>query len=122
MTNQFTLPSIGFLRLDDVLRVIPVSKSHWWAGVKDGRYPAAIKLGERITVWKAEEVHAFIASVANGSLPLPQRKPVSETPHSGDTARTPAPAVTDNDTPLDTSAAADDAEATGFPFLQKKGQ
>jgi predicted DNA-binding transcriptional regulator AlpA len=28
-----------------VLQFIPVDKSTWWRGVKDGRFPAAIKLG-----------------------------------------------------------------------------
>lgn len=120
MTNQFTLPSTGFLRLDDVLRVIPVSKSHWWAGVKDGRYPAAIKLGERITVWKAEEVHAFIASVGNGSSALPPRKLFDDNKSSDHAAKSPDPEGASDDTPPDTSTAADNSEATAFPFLQKK--
>jgi predicted DNA-binding transcriptional regulator AlpA len=29
----------GFLRLPEVLKLIPVSKATWWAGVKTGRYP-----------------------------------------------------------------------------------
>lgn len=50
----------GFLRLPEVLRLIPVSKSTWWAGVKSGRYPASVKLGERITAWKAEDIREYI--------------------------------------------------------------
>jgi len=33
----------------------PVSKSTWWAGVKSGRFPKPVKLGPRITAWRAEE-------------------------------------------------------------------
>ncbi|HEX2552503.1 MAG TPA: AlpA family phage regulatory protein [Microvirga sp.] len=35
---------------------IPVCKSTWWAGVKSGRFPKPIKLGPRITVWRAEDI------------------------------------------------------------------
>ena len=51
---------IGFLRLSQILAIIPVSKSTWWAGVKSGRYPKPVKLGERITAWRAEDIHALI--------------------------------------------------------------
>lgn len=55
-----TVPRNGFLRLPQVLRVIPVSKTTWWAGVKSGQFPAAIKLSERVTVWRAEEIWKYI--------------------------------------------------------------
>jgi hypothetical protein len=39
--------------------IIPVSRSNWWAGVKSGRYPKPIKLGPRITVWKASDIQSL---------------------------------------------------------------
>lgn len=54
------LPPTGFLRLPAVLRLIPVGRSTWWAGVKAGRYPAPVKLGARITAWRAEDLAALI--------------------------------------------------------------
>lgn len=60
MNNQSTLPHTGFIRLPAVLSVIPVSKSTWWAGVKSGRYPKPVKLGERITAWRVEDIRALI--------------------------------------------------------------
>jgi prophage regulatory protein len=62
MKNLHILPATGFLRLPEVLQLIPVSKSTWWAGVKTGRFPKPVKLGERITAWRAEDIQAFIAS------------------------------------------------------------
>ena len=50
----------GFLRLPQVLALIPVSRSGWWAGVKDGRYPKPVKLSPRVTVWRAADIQAFI--------------------------------------------------------------
>lgn len=62
MTKQF-LPETGFIRLPAVLQHIPVGKSTWWAGVKSGRYPKPIKLGERITAWRVEDIRALIEEV-----------------------------------------------------------
>jgi predicted DNA-binding transcriptional regulator AlpA len=54
------LPETGFIRLPEILRVIPVGKSTWWAGVKTGRFPKPVKLGPRITAWRVEEIRALI--------------------------------------------------------------
>lgn len=61
--NHTSLPEIGYMRLPQVLRVIPVSKSTWWAGVKSGRYPKPVKLGERACAWRVEDIHALIVSL-----------------------------------------------------------
>lgn len=50
----------AFLRLPQVLSLIPVSRSGWWAGVKDGRYPQPIKLSPRVTVWRLSAISAYI--------------------------------------------------------------
>ena len=63
MTHTTDLPSTGFLRLRQILAPagpIPVSKTTWWQGVKDGRFPKPTKLGERITVWRVEDIRALI--------------------------------------------------------------
>jgi len=54
------MPLTGFMRLPAVLSLIPVARSTWWAGVKSGRYPAPVKLGPRMTAWKAEDVRSLI--------------------------------------------------------------
>lgn len=65
MFNQNPIPSTGFLRLPQVLALIPVGRSSWWRGCKTGRYPKPVKLGPRTTVWRAEEIKAFIESADN---------------------------------------------------------
>jgi predicted DNA-binding transcriptional regulator AlpA len=62
MTDETALPETGFIRIRDVLRVIPVSRSTWWAGVQTGRFPAAIKLGPRITAWRVEDIRNLISN------------------------------------------------------------
>jgi len=56
------LPKTGLLRINQVLRFIPISRSSWWAGVKAGRYPAPRKLSERVTCWRAEDIRDLIDS------------------------------------------------------------
>jgi prophage regulatory protein len=54
------LPSTGFLRLKRVLEFIPVSPTEWWRGVHAGRLPKPIKLGPRMSAWRAEDIKALI--------------------------------------------------------------
>jgi predicted DNA-binding transcriptional regulator AlpA len=54
------LPKTGLLRIKQVLRFVPVSRSTWWAGVKDGRFPKPRKLSERVTVWQASDIRNLI--------------------------------------------------------------
>jgi predicted DNA-binding transcriptional regulator AlpA len=50
------IPAAGFLRLAQVLALIPVGKSSWWRGVKEGRYPKPVKLAPRTSAWRAEDI------------------------------------------------------------------
>lgn len=50
----------GFMSLHHVLAVIPISKSGWWAGVKSGKYPRAVKISPRRTAWRIEDIQALI--------------------------------------------------------------
>ena len=54
------LTNTGFLRLPDVLKLYPVSRSTWWAGVRDGRYPQPAKIGERCTAWRVADIRDLI--------------------------------------------------------------
>ena len=52
------IPNNALLRLPQVLALIPVSRSAWWAGCKSGRYPKPVKLGPRTTAWRAADIAA----------------------------------------------------------------
>lgn len=54
------LPDTGFVRLPQILALIPISRSAWWAGVREGKFPKGIKLGSKTTVWRAEDIRALI--------------------------------------------------------------
>lgn len=67
MPHFTELPDTGFLRLSSILAPrgpIPVSKSTWWAGIKDGRFPKPVKLGARITVWRVADIRSLIETGA----------------------------------------------------------
>ena len=53
-----------YIRLPPVLEIIPVSKSTWWAGIKSGRFPQPIRLGRGITMWRKEDIEAYVESMA----------------------------------------------------------
>lgn len=57
------LPQTGLLRVKQVLRFIPVSRSNWWAGVKTGRFPKPMKLSERVTVWRASDIRDLVEGI-----------------------------------------------------------
>ena len=69
-----TLPETGYLRLPQIIvkpkaeppipALIPVSKTTWWAGVKSGRFPKGVKLSERCTAWRVEDIRALIEQMA----------------------------------------------------------
>jgi len=72
-----TLPETGYVRVRQILgdpkanppipAIIPVGKSTWWAGVKSGRFPEAVKLGPRTTAWRVEDIRTLIQQLAQGS-------------------------------------------------------
>lgn len=69
------LPVTGYVRLHQIIgdpkadppvpAIIPVSKSTWWQGVKDGRFPKSVKLGPRTTVWRIEDIRLLIETTGN---------------------------------------------------------
>ena len=70
-----TLPETGYLRLSQIVGdpkaeppippIIPIGKSTWWQGVKSGRFPQPIKLSEKVTVWRVEDIRAYINKTSN---------------------------------------------------------
>jgi prophage regulatory protein len=63
MLNDHALTTTGFLRLRSILAPngpLPISKSSWWQGVKEGRFPQPVKLGPRTTVWRVEDIRNLI--------------------------------------------------------------
>ena len=67
------LPEAGFLRIWQIIGnpkavpptppLIPVGRTSFLNGVKSGKYPQPVKLGERTTAWKVEDIRALIGKL-----------------------------------------------------------
>lgn len=44
--------------------ILPISRSHFLAKVKAGEYPAPVKLSERVTCWRSEDISDLIQRLA----------------------------------------------------------
>jgi predicted DNA-binding transcriptional regulator AlpA len=71
------LSASGLLRINQIVgdpkaippipSIIPVSRSTWWRGVKCGKYPKPIKLGEKTTAWNAEDIHKLLIDLCSNT-------------------------------------------------------
>lgn len=56
------LPAAGLVRLDQILAVLPISRSTFFGWVKAGKFPRPIKIGARTAAWRVEDVRALLHS------------------------------------------------------------
>ncbi len=70
-------PLDGFVRVNQIIGdtkqgiapFFPVSRSQWFLGIKQGIYPKGIKVSERVTVWRAQDIRNFVeAHSENGEV------------------------------------------------------
>ncbi len=62
---EIKLPDTGFMRLPQILTVIPIGKSTWHAWVASGKAPKPVKLGPRISAWRVMDIRELIAKLEN---------------------------------------------------------
>lgn len=60
------LPAVGFVRLQQVLRVIPLGRTAWLEGVKNGRYPKPVRIGAKAVAWRVEDIRDLITELSRG--------------------------------------------------------
>lgn len=65
MSDVHSILAKRLLRINQVLALVPIGRSSWWEGCRTGRYPKPVKLGPRTTVWRAEDIAAFIENLGN---------------------------------------------------------
>jgi predicted DNA-binding transcriptional regulator AlpA len=76
MNNHDTarlLPETGYLRIRGILgdpkrgipALLPISRSSWFQGIREGRYPKGVLLGPRTRAWNVESIKALIAEMSN---------------------------------------------------------
>lgn len=69
-----SIPKRGFLRLPQILgdpkadppipAIIPVSKSTWWNGIRQGIFPKPRKLTQRTSAWLRSDIDALCDQLA----------------------------------------------------------
>ena len=65
---KLKLPEVGYLRLSQILNIIPISKSARWEGCRSGLYPKPVKLGPRTTAWRVEDIRELMERINKESL------------------------------------------------------
>lgn len=55
-----TLPATGYIRMALLLVFVPFSSATIWRKVKKGQFPAPVKLSDRVTAWRCEDIRAWI--------------------------------------------------------------
>lgn len=64
LKQPYRLPDIGFVKLPQVLQVIPVSRSTFLNKIKSGEFPSAIKLSERSVAWRVSDIRALVEKLS----------------------------------------------------------
>ena len=49
----------GYLRLEQVLKIYPVSRASWYAGIGT-IYPSSVRIGPRSVAWRTEDIRKLI--------------------------------------------------------------
>lgn len=56
----------GYMRLPEILRLLPVGRSTFWLRVRSGEYPRGIKIGPKTTVWARESIMELLKRLEKG--------------------------------------------------------
>lgn len=64
--------TMRFMRLREILgdpkqgipAIIPVSRTTWYEGVKQGKFPAPVQLTERTTAWRSTDIEELVERLA----------------------------------------------------------
>ena len=71
MSHDNRLPETGYLRIWQIIgnkktnvpALIPISRTSFLNGVKSGKYPKPVKLGERTTAWRVDDIRDLIYAI-----------------------------------------------------------
>jgi prophage regulatory protein len=64
--SDLSVPPVALIRIPQILKLMPVSKSKFWLMVQKGEFPKPIKIG-RSSFWTVEQVQAFIGERMSNS-------------------------------------------------------
>jgi prophage regulatory protein len=61
-TQPVTLPETGYIRLKQLLKIVPFSSATVWRKCKNGSFPSPIKLSDRVTAWSVKDINEWMLS------------------------------------------------------------
>lgn len=65
-TPAATFPRDGYSRLSQILPYLPIAKSTVEVWVRQGKFPAPVKLSKTVTAWRNADIHAWLDNLATG--------------------------------------------------------
>ncbi len=71
-----SMPESGFMRLWQIIGdrkkgvapILPIGRTSFLNGVKDGTYPRPVKLGARSVAWKVSEIRELLERLEGGAV------------------------------------------------------
>lgn len=60
-SSEKTSPISPLLRLPQVLNLVGISQSAWYAGMRRGDYPQPIRIGRRAVAWRFSDLEPLLA-------------------------------------------------------------
>jgi prophage regulatory protein len=69
------LPAVGYVRQSQLIpTIVPFSSATLWRRVNSGDFPKPVKLSERVTAWRVEDIRSWMhdrSSVVCGQVSAP---------------------------------------------------
>lgn len=60
------LPQIVGDRKRGIPALLPISRSSWWSGVREGKYPKPVRISPRRVAWRASDIAALLERLGKG--------------------------------------------------------
>ncbi len=54
------LSQSAYIRLPEILNLLPIGRSTWWLWVATGKAPKGVKLGAKTTAWKLSDIQKLL--------------------------------------------------------------
>ncbi|MEO5913314.1 MAG: AlpA family phage regulatory protein [Luteolibacter sp.] len=70
MQNHFFDSAEGYLRINQVLAIIPISRSTLYRGIKTGIYPKPVKISQRVSGWRISDIRRCMEAFDESTHPI----------------------------------------------------
>ena len=65
---NFKKQAVYLIRIDEVLKRLPISRASFYAGIKAGQDPQPLRIGKRSVAWREHDIEGLIESFKTSSL------------------------------------------------------